>query len=195
MLVSADEWAAPIQAEVGPDGALWITDWYDFIIQHNPTPTIASSEINAQNGKGNAYINPLRDHERGRIYRLAYKKNDQKNTINLYKKNSADLVQALSNDNMFWRTTAQRLLVEKGDRSVLPALYKLVQNDQIDEAGINAPAIHALWTIHGLKAMSSNYPAAMAVAIKALNHKAAGVRKAAIEAVSYTHLDVYKRQT
>ena len=186
MLVSADEWAAPIQAEVGPDGALWITDWYDFIIQHNPTPTIASSEINAQNGKGNAYINPLRDHERGRIYRLAYKKNDQKNTISLDKKNSAELVQALSSDNMFWRTTAQRLLVEKGDRSVLPALYKLVQNDQIDEAGINAPAIHALWTIHGLKAMTTSYPLAIATATKALNHKAAGVRKAAIEVLPKT---------
>lgn len=187
MLVSADEWAAPIQAEVGPDGALWITDWYDFIIQHNPTPTIASSEINAQNGKGNAYINPLRDHERGRIYRLAYKNNDQKNTTSLHKKNSADLVSALSNDNMFWRTTAQRLLVEKGDRSVLPALYKLVQNNQIDEAGINAPAIHALWTIHGLKAMTTHYPMAMAVAVKALSHQAAGVRKAAIEVLPKTY--------
>src|SRR5687768_1231128 len=63
MLVSADEWAGPIQAEVGPDGALWITDWYDFIIQHNPTPTIASSGLKAENGEGNAYINPIRDHE------------------------------------------------------------------------------------------------------------------------------------
>ena len=53
-------------------------------------------------------------------------------------------MKALSNDNMFWRTTAQRLLVEKGDKSVLPALYKLVQNEKLDETGINAPAIHAL---------------------------------------------------
>ncbi len=181
MLVSADEWAAPIQAEVGPDGALWITDWYDFIIQHNPTPSITSSGINAQNGKGNAYINPLRDHERGRIYRLAYKKKDQKNTTSLTIQNTAGLVQALSSDNMFWRTTAQRLLVEKRDKTVLPALYKLVENAQVDETGINAPAIHALWTIHGLNAMTANYPMAIATAIKALNHKAAGVRKAAIE--------------
>lgn len=181
MLVSADEWAGPIQAEVGPDGALWITDWYDFIIQHNPTPTITSSEVNAQNGKGNAYINPLRDHERGRIYRLAYKKNDQKNVTRLDAKNNAGLLQALASDNMFWRTTAQRLLVEKRDKSVLPALYKLVDNNQLDGAGINAAAIHALWTIHGLNAMNTNNPLALATATKALLHKAAGVRKAAIE--------------
>ena len=129
MLASADEWAGPIQAEVGPDGALWITDWYDFIIQHNPTPSVASSGLKAENGPGNAYINPLSDHERGRIYRITYKNNDQKNTLTLSKDDTKGLVAAISNNNMFWRTTAQRLLVEKGDKSVLPALYKLVQND------------------------------------------------------------------
>lgn len=187
MLVSADEWAAPIQAEVGPDGALWITDWYDFIIQHNPTPSLASSGLAAENGKGNAYINPLRDHERGRIYRLAYKGNDQKNNLSLDKKNASGLIAALSNNNMFWRTTAQRLLVENGDMSVLPALYKLVQNEKLDEIGINAPAIHALWTMHGLHALDGKNKEAMDVAIKALNHPAAGVRKAAIEVLPPTN--------
>jgi uncharacterized protein len=186
MLVSADEWAAPVQAEVGPDGALWVTDWYDFIIQHNPTPSVASAGLNAETGKGNAYINPLRDHERGRIYRIVYKDNDQKNTLKLSKNDVAGLVKALSNTNMFWRTTAQRLLVEKGDKSVLPALYKLVQNTQLDETGINAPAIHALWTIHGLKALNGTNPEALAVAVKAMSHPAAGVRKAAIEVLPKT---------
>ena len=186
MLASADEWAGPIQAEVGPDGALWVTDWYDFIIQHNPTPSVASSGVNAENGKGNAYINPLRDHERGRIYRIAYTKNDQKNVLQLNKNDQAGLVAALSNNNMFWRTTAQRLLVEKADISVLPAIYKLVQNQQPDEAGINAPAVHALWTMHGLNAINGNNAEAMNVALKALNHPSAGVRKAAVEVLPKT---------
>ena len=86
---------------------------------------------------------------------MVYKKNSPRNTLQLNKNDVAGLVKALSNDNMFWRTTAQRLLVEKQDKSVLPALYKLVQNEQLDGAGINAPAIHALWTIHGLKAMTA----------------------------------------
>jgi putative membrane-bound dehydrogenase-like protein len=175
MLASADEWAAPIQAEVGPDGALWVVDWYDFIIQHNPTP------VGFENGKGNAYINPLRDHERGRIYRMVYKPNETYNTLKLSKDDSQGLINALSNNNMFWRTTAQRLLVEKGDRSVLQALYKLVQNEQADEAGINAPAIHALWTMHGLKALDGLNKEAMDVAFKALSHPIAGVRRAAIQ--------------
>ncbi|RPD51324.1 PVC-type heme-binding CxxCH protein [Paracnuella aquatica] len=186
MLTSADEWAGPIQAEVGPDGAVWVTDWYDFIIQHNPTPSADRGGYNAQNGKGNAYINPLRDHERGRIYRIAYKGNDQKNTMKLDKGDKQGLLAALSNDNMFWRNHAQRLLVENRDASVLPALYKLVQNEQLDGAGINAPAVHALWTIHGLKALNGTNVAATNVAIKALSHPAGGVRKAAIEVLPKT---------
>ncbi len=186
MLVSADEWAAPIQAEVGPDGSLWVLDWYDFIIQHNPTPSVASSGLAAENGKGNAYINPLRDHERGRIYRIAYTKNDQKNTTQLNKDDLTGLTTALSNDNMFWRTTAQRLLVEKSDKTILPDLYKLVQNEQLDETGINAPAVHALWTIHGLKALDATNQEALNVAVKALSHPAAGVRRAAIQVLPKT---------
>ena len=186
MLTSADEWAGPVQAEVGPDGALWVVDWYDFIIQHNPTPSPDRGGYQAQNGKGNAYINPLRDHERGRIYRIAYKNNDQRNTLSLSKSDPKGLIAALENNNMFWRTHAQRLLVENGDKSVLPALYKLVRNEKADEAGINAPAIHALWTMHGLKALDGTNKEALDVAIKALSHPIGGVRRAAIQVLPRT---------
>lgn len=186
MLTSADEWAAPIQAEVGPDGALWVVDWYDFIIQHNPTPSPDRGGYQAQTGKGNAYINPLRDHERGRIYRIAYKNNNQRNLLTLSKGDPKGLINALSNNNMFWRTTAQRLLVENGNKSVLPELYKLVRNEKADEAGINAPAIHALWTIHGLKALDGTNKEALDVAFKALSHPIAGVRRAAIQVLPKT---------
>jgi putative membrane-bound dehydrogenase-like protein len=186
MLASADEWAGPIQAEVGPDGALWIADWYNFIIQHNPTPNVASAGVDAVNGKGNAYIDPLRDHERGRIYRLAYKKNDQKNKLSLDKNNTSGLVKALSHDNMFWRTTAQRLLVEKKDLSALAGIFKVIQNQQLDAIGINAPAVHALWTLHGMGVLDGSNAEALDVAVKALRHPAAGVRKAAIEVLPKT---------
>jgi len=187
LIVSADEWAAPIQATVGPDGSVWITDWYDFIIQHNPTPTVQAAGIQAQNGKGNAYINPLRDHERGRIYRLAYKANDKKNTLKLDKNDNAGLIKALSNDNMFWRMTAQRLLVEKKDKSVIPQLIKIAQDQSVDAIGINAPVIHALWTLHGLGAFGTvPNAAAVAAATKALSHPSAGVRRAAIQVLPKT---------
>jgi hypothetical protein len=50
---SADAWTSPVAAEVGPDGALSICDWYNLIVQHNPTPSVASSGVDAETGKGN----------------------------------------------------------------------------------------------------------------------------------------------
>ncbi|MEJ7767328.1 MAG: PVC-type heme-binding CxxCH protein [Chitinophagaceae bacterium] len=180
MLASADEWMGPVQAEVGPDGALWVLDWYDFIIQHNPTPP------GFTNGKGNAHENPLRDHDRGRIYKVVYKNTTPYAPLKLSKDNHAGLVKALTNDNMFWRLTAQRLLVESGDVKVLPELFKLVQNEQPDAIGINAPAIHALWTIHGLKALEGNNREALDVVTKALSHPSGGVRRAAVQVLPKT---------
>ena len=49
-VASADEWFSPIVAEVGPDGHLWIADWYNFIIQHNPTPSVGRGGYAARNG-------------------------------------------------------------------------------------------------------------------------------------------------
>jgi putative membrane-bound dehydrogenase-like protein len=66
LLASDDEWTAPVAAEVGPDGNVWVIDWYNFIVQHNPTPP------NFKTGKGNAYETPLRDKEHGRIWRVVY---------------------------------------------------------------------------------------------------------------------------
>lgn len=181
LMASSDEWMGPVQAEVGPDGAVWVADWYDFIIQHNPTPTPDRGGYQAETGKGNAYINPLRDHQRGRIYRISYKDAKPYTPVKLDRNKPETLVSALKNDNMFWRTTAQRLLVEAGNTSVLPALYDIVNNQEVDEIGLNAPAVHALWTIHGLGGLSGTNPEALQVAIKSLSHPAAGVRKTAIQ--------------
>ena len=82
---------------------------------------------------------------------------------------------------MFWRTTAQRLLVEGKNTAVLPNLYKLVNNKNVDEIGLNAPAVHALWTMHGLDALSGSNTEALQVALGALSHPAAGVRRAAMQ--------------
>src|SRR5690606_29772281 len=187
LLTSGDEWAGPIQAEVGPDGAVWIADWYNFIIQHNPTPSVNSAGVEAVNGYGNAYVNPLRDRSRGRIYRVVYKGHDNKSTLKLSKDDKQGLIKALSNNNMLWRTHAQRLLVENNDTSVFPELYKIVQDESVDEVGINAPAIHALWTLHGLGAFAGEgTKEAIEVATKALSHPTAGVRRAAIQVLPKT---------
>ena len=175
LMASSDEWMSPVHAEVGPDGAVWVADWYDFIIQHNPTPR------GFENGKGNAYINPLRDKERGRIYRVKYKNAKPYTPVKLSKDDTEGLLAALQNDNMFWRMTAQRLLVESKNSAAIPGLLQIIKNRNVDEIGLNSPVVHALWTLHGLGALEGSNTEALQAATAALTHPAAGVRKAAIQ--------------
>ena len=106
--------------------------------------------------------------------------------ISLSKDRPAELVAALSNDNLGWRMHAQRLLVERGQKDVAPQLYALARNKKVDELGLNPPAVHALWTLQGLGMLDGSTPAATAVAVEALKHPAAGVRKAALQALPET---------
>jgi uncharacterized protein len=173
LMAGAEEWFAPVHAQVGPDGAVWVADWYNFIIQHNPTPQGFS------NGPGNAYETSLRDHERGRIYRVSYKNAPPAPKRSLSKNDTAGLLSALASDNMFWRLTAQRLLVERAQKDVVPQLLALVRNTSVDAVGINGGATHALWTLKGLGELEAPGTQAYEAAVAALKHPAAGVRKAA----------------
>jgi putative membrane-bound dehydrogenase-like protein len=173
-LASDDEWTSPIAAEVGPDGTLWVIDWYNYIIQHNPIP------VGFQKGKGNAYETPLRDKTHGRIYRIEYAGRPKSPKLNLEKGSAKELVQALKSDNLFWRLTAQRLLVERADTSIVPDLCDLVADKNVDEIGLNVGAIHALWTLEGLHQFDKPNKRVS----KALNsgfwHPSAAVQRAAL---------------
>lgn len=175
LLAGAEEWVAPVQAQVGPDGAVWVSDWYNFIAQHNPTPTAWGYG----NGAGNAYETSMRDESRGRIYRVVYRNAPAAKKMALSKNNAAGLVAALSSDNMLWRLHAQRLLIERGQKDVVPQLIALTRNKSVDELGLNGGALHALWTLQGLGEIANVNSEAGKAAVEALKHPAAGVRKAA----------------
>ena len=188
---SDDEWFAPVHAEVGPDGALWLLDFYDFIIQHNPTPIgPIAQEHPFQNGLGNAYDTPLRERARGRIYRLVWKDAKPYTPLSLSVNRPLELVQALGHDNMFWRTTAQRLIVERGKTDVVPQIVAIVNDRTVDKIGLNSPAVHALWTLHGLGALDGTNATALDAATRALSHPAAGVRKAAQSVLPQTQQSI-----
>ncbi len=144
LLASDDEWSAPIDAQVGPDGNVWVIDWYNFIVQHNPTPP------GFRTGKGAAYETELRDKKHGRIYRVVYTKAKDAKPFKLKDATLEQLVAALKSPVMTWRLHAQRLLVERGKTDVSEALLKLVEDKTVDETGLNAGAVHALWTLQGL---------------------------------------------
>ena len=145
VVASADEWFSPVAAEVGPDGNLWIADWYNFIIQHNPTPTVERAGYEAKKGAGNAHENPNRDKQHGRIYRLTWDGAVVPKIKSLADANAEKLIQSLGDSNLFWRLAAQRLLVERGDKSIAVPLREIVLSADSGRA-----SIHALWTLDGL---------------------------------------------
>jgi hypothetical protein len=120
----------------------WVVDWPPHR-QHNPTRAPTAPET---------YENPLRDQDFGRIYRVVWKDGKPSAQPKLTGATPAQLVTALRNDNLFWRRHAQRLLVERQRKDVVPALIDLVRDPRTDEIGLNAGAIHALWTLQGLQA-------------------------------------------
>lgn len=175
MVASSDNWFGPVAAEVGPDGALWVADWYNFIIQHNPTPD------GFENGEGNAYIDPLRDNTKGRIYRLVHEDAGKQKSYKLNPERPNTLIDALKSDNMFWRLTAQRLLVESGNKDVAGDLHKLIRNKSVDDVNVNGAAVHAIWSLHGLGLLDGADEKSLSVVVEALKHPAPGVRKAAVQ--------------
>jgi putative membrane-bound dehydrogenase-like protein len=181
-LASDDEWTSPICARVGPDGALWFIDWYNYIIQHNPTPK------GFKTGKGNAYDTPLRDKTHGRIYRVTYNAGTPSRVLDLSNASKAALVEALKSNNMLWRMMAQRSIVQNKRTEMVPELIALTKDQSTDELGLNPAAIHALWTLEGLGVLSSNSEAAEAVR-SALQHVSPGVRRAAVMVYPQTHSD------
>jgi putative membrane-bound dehydrogenase-like protein len=169
ILASDDEWTAPIAAEVGPDGALWVIDWYNFIVQHNPTPAGFAT------GKGGAYETPLRDKTHGRIYRIVWTGAKESPLKRLDPADKRGLIAALGNENLFWRQTAERLLIEHGTKADLPALAQVVNGSPDSPA-----ARHALGVIAAVAGSSSGDSDAARALRAALVSSSPAVRRAAL---------------
>ena len=171
LVASSDEWMSPVFAEVGPDGAIWFSDWQNYIIQHNPTPNAQRGGYDAKTGVGGAHENPLRDHGRGRVYRVVWDQAKPSAIKSLKGATAAQLVAALSDSTQFWRLTAQRLLVEGKHTDAAPALKQAVTS------GSSVKALHAMWALHGLGQLDE------ATHRAALTHADAAVRRNATRAL------------
>ena len=171
LVASSDEWMSPVFSAVGPDGAIWFADWQNFIIQHNPTPSVGRGGYDAKTGVGGAHENDLRDHNRGRIYRLVW---DKPGSIAKAAQgdSAAELVAGLSGSTQYGRLQAQRLIVEGKKKDLAPAL-----RDLVTKSSAEVGAIHALWALQGLGELDA------ATHQAALLSTSAGLRRNAIRAL------------
>ncbi|HVJ46587.1 MAG TPA: PVC-type heme-binding CxxCH protein, partial [Luteolibacter sp.] len=104
---SRDLWFRPIENRVGPDGALYVVDFYNQAVIHNDTR-------GPLHGPANAAVRPDRDHYFGRIWKVQHKQAKKIAVPVIDKTKAADLIKASSSENGHTRMTALRLMREGG---------------------------------------------------------------------------------
>lgn len=124
LCVTADHWFRPVDVEVGPDGAVYIADWYDSRLTH------VDPRDNWHKGSG-------------RIYRMQTKGATPLKPFDLGKQSTEELLAVLGHKNKWFRQQAVRILSERGDKALLPTLRQLIDAD-------DPRALEALWVSHRL---------------------------------------------
>lgn len=165
-LRSTDACFRPVDMKTAPDGTLFICDMYRGIIQEGNWT------------KEGSYLRKvILQHSmqkiigKGRIWRLTHDTTKPVPAPKLISAPATQLVDTLAHPNGWHRDTAQKLLVLRQDRSIVPALITMAQQHQSPIA-----RLHALWTLEGLDALTADH---IRIALKDTSPQ---VRKAAIRA-------------
>ncbi len=140
-LASTDNWFHPVNLATGPDGALYIVDFYREFVEH---------PIYVANEKLRAEVNWRNGAEHGRIWRIRHTDTPQlpaERRPQLSRAGTNELVSLLGHPVAWWRNSAQRLLVERQDHSAVPQLRKLLA-----ESPSSLARLHAIHTLNGLDA-------------------------------------------
>lgn len=138
-LASTDELFRPVNLAAGPEGALYIVDMYHGIIQHRVFLTSYLRQQAEDRG-----LEKVTD--KGRLWRVVPAGPPVRGARpNLSRKSSAELVEVLAHPNGWWRDTAQRLLVDRAEAAVVPALEKIAASGSTP-----VTRLHALWSLEGM---------------------------------------------
>lgn len=170
-LTSTDSWFRPVNATVGPDGALYVVDFYRKLVEH-PAWIARADDKGMYTHAGMLQESDfLEGNDRGRIYRVVpetfYFADSQK--IDLANADMETLAGFLDTPSLWWRSTAQRLLVERQDIAAPTALKKMWTTSLSPEG-----KIHVLWTLEGLHHLENN------LVITALADQSPVVRRQAV---------------
>src|SRR5919201_6734859 len=159
-LASSDPWFRPVHFYTGPDGAIYLVDYYRLVIEH-PECMSTDTHHSPDLYKGD---------DRGRIYRISPESRlPRAGKIRLGEASDEDLVNLLASPNIWYRRTAQRLLVDRGHVEAVIPLEKLFATSPSAVA-----RLHALWTLEGLGQLDRR------LLKQALDDPEAGVRENAI---------------
>jgi putative heme-binding domain-containing protein len=153
----------PIDIKMGPDGAIYIADWYNPIIQHG--------EVD--------FRDPRRDHVHGRIWRVTYKGRKLIPRPKLVGATVRQLLDFLKSPEPWTRQHARRVLKERGRKKVLPELAKWVAALIPKSPEYDHQRLDALWVYQSLRAVE---PTLLESLMTSKDHR---IRAAATRVVGY----------
>ncbi len=153
----------PIDVALGPDGAIYIADWYNPIIQHG--------EVD--------FFDPRRDQQRGRVWRVTAKDRPLVKTPKLSQSSVEELLNMLKLPEEWTRSQAKQVLKERGAEAVVPELEKWVAQLDKNDKDYEHHLLEGLWVYQGLHVINEpllisllnagNYKA-RAAALRTLQH-------------------------
>ena len=149
----------PIDVKMGPDGALYIADWYNPIIQHG--------EVD--------FRDPRRDHVHGRIWRVTCKDRPLVPKPKLIGASVKSLLDQLKSPEQWTRVQAKRVLKERGAKDVLPVLEQWVKGLDPADENFEHQQLEAVWTYQTLNEVNPQLLSAVLASPDA-RVRAAGVR-------------------
>ncbi|MGJ8723207.1 MAG: PVC-type heme-binding CxxCH protein [Roseibacillus sp.] len=131
-LSCSDDWFRPVNMEFGPDGCLYIVDWYNKIVSHNEV----------------ARTHPDRDKTHGRIWRVRHQSQPQGPIPNLTKTPNNELIKHLASEIQWEKRTAWHQIADRQAQELAPDLNKIV----LDQRQSLSTRLVALWSLESLGA-------------------------------------------
>ena len=133
-LTSKDDWFRPVNMEFGPDGSLYIADWYNKIISHNEVAT----------------THPDRDKDHGRIWRIRHKSQKPREIPNFYEVPTNELVGYLKSPSIWAKRAAWHQISDRPIQETKKLAKDLVSLAS-DSSQHEVTRIVALWSLEGIK--------------------------------------------
>ncbi|QHT71988.1 c-type cytochrome [Rhodocytophaga rosea] len=176
----------PVDILMGPDGAIYVADWYNPIIQHG--------EVD--------FHDPRRDQQHGRIWRITAKNRPLVKKTQLSKASVQALLETLKLPEDWARAQARQVLKERGAKEVIPALQKWTSRLDKKDPDYEHHLLEALWVQQSLDAvneplllslLNARNPHARAAGVRVLqqwHHKIANIATLLANAVKDDHPQV-----
>ncbi|MGJ8724475.1 MAG: PVC-type heme-binding CxxCH protein [Roseibacillus sp.] len=134
-LTSEDDWFRPVNLEFGPDGCLYVADFYNKIISHNEVST----------------GHPDRDRTHGRIWRIRHESQLPRAIPDVTQATPEQLLTHLQAPSLWEKRAAWQQIGDRALQELAPALIKMVADEKVD----TVTRIHALWSLEELRQFDS----------------------------------------